>query len=87
MDEPVQLPIDGTLDLHAFRPQDVRSVVRDYVDAAVGAGLDHIRVVHGRGTGVQRGLVQATLDAHPLVESFGDDFDSHLGATWARLRK
>ncbi len=84
--EAFRLPIDGTLDLHAFRPADVRSVVEEYVREAHAAGLREIRVVHGRGTGVLRGIVQAALEAHPLVEAFGDDTDSHLGATWVRLR-
>ena len=84
-DQPVLLPVDGTLDLHAFNPRDVRDVVRDYVDAAGEKGLTEIRLIHGRGTGVLRGLVQAVLDAHPLVEAFWDDHDSHLGATGARL--
>ncbi len=87
-DEPqdgVQLPIDGLLDLHAFLPRDVKSVVEEYVAAAHARGLREIRIVHGRGTGVQRGIVQAALDRHPLVAAFWDDPDSHLGATIARL--
>ncbi len=84
-EEPFRLPIDGLLDLHAFAPRDVRSVVDDYVTEAHAAGLREIRIVHGRGTGVQRGIVQAALDRHPLVAEFWDDTDSHLGATIARL--
>ena len=84
-DDPVVLPIDGTLDLHAFRAKDVQSVVSEYVTAAQATGLREIRIVHGRGTGVLRGLVQLTLERHALVETFWDDGDAHLGATWARL--
>ena len=84
-DDPVKLPIDGTLDLHAFSPRDVGSVVTDYVNAAHEAGLREIRLIHGRGTGVQRGIVQAALERHPLVEEFWDAPESHLGATVARL--
>jgi DNA-nicking Smr family endonuclease len=83
--DPLPLPIDGTLDLHAFAPADVRSVVEEYVNAAHAAGLREVRVIHGRGRGVQRGIVQAALDRHPLVDEFWDDPDSHLGATIARL--
>ena len=83
--EPFALPVDGFLDLHAFAPRDVRSVVEEYVAEAHARGLREVRIVHGRGTGVQRGIVQAALEAHPLVESFWDDADSHLGATGARL--
>jgi DNA-nicking Smr family endonuclease len=81
----VLLPIDGFLDLHPFLPRDVPSVVEEYVTAAHARGLREVRIVHGRGRGVQRGIVQATLDRHPLVAEFWDDPDSHLGATVARL--
>jgi len=84
-DEPLRIPIEHELDLHAFPPRDVASVVREYVDAAAGAGLLEVRVVHGRGRGVQRGIVQAALERHPRVVEFWDDHDSHLGATVARL--
>jgi DNA-nicking Smr family endonuclease len=80
------VPIEGTLDLHAFAPRDIRSVVEEYVTAAHEAGLREVRLIHGRGKGVQRGIVQAALDAHPLVEEFWDAAESHLGATVARLR-
>jgi DNA-nicking Smr family endonuclease len=83
--EPFALPIDGTLDLHAFSPRDVKSVVEEYVAEAHTRGLREVRIVHGRGTGVLRGIVQAALEAHPLVEAFWDDTDAHLGATGARL--
>ena len=85
MPDPVRIPIEGELDLHAFEPRDVRSVVEEYVNAAAGAGLRIVRIVHGRGRGVQRGIVQAALDRHPRVEEFWDDGDAHLGATVARL--
>ena len=84
-DEAVRIPIEHELDLHAFPPRDVTSVVQEYIDAAAAAGLTEVRVVHGRGRGVQRGLVQATLERHPRVVEFWDDHDSHLGATVARL--
>jgi DNA-nicking Smr family endonuclease len=84
-DEPFSLPIDKTLDLHAFRPQDVRSVVEDYLEAARNLGIREIRVIHGRGRGIQRGIVQAVLEASPLVLEFYDDTDAHLGATIVRL--
>jgi len=85
--EPFALPVDGTLDLHVFSPRDVRSVVAEYVTEAQARGLTEIRIIHGRGTGVLRGIVQAALEAHPLVEAFWDDTDSHLGATGARLAR
>lgn len=82
---PHHIPILGTLDLHAFAPRDIKSVVEEYVNAAHDAGLREVRLIHGRGTGVQRGIVQAALEAHPLVDSFWDAPGSHLGATVARL--
>ena len=85
-DEPgFELPIDGFLDLHAFAPRDVKSVVDEYVTAAHARGLHELRLVHGRGRGVQRGIVQAALERHPLVAEFWDDPDAHLGATIVRL--
>jgi DNA-nicking Smr family endonuclease len=82
-----QIPIDGVLDLHTFRPADIASIVDEYVRAAHDEGLREIRLIHGRGTGVQRGIVQAALEKHPLVESFFDAPESHLGATVAVLRQ
>ena len=84
-DEPIRISIEHELDLHAFPPRDIASVVHEYIDAAAAAGLREVRVVHGRGRGVQRGVVQAELERHPLVVEFWDDHDAHLGATVARL--
>jgi len=81
-----RLPIEAEIDLHTFLPEDVASVVRDYLDAAHEAGLREVRIIHGRGRGVQRGIVQAALERHPLVATFWDDTDAHLGATWCRLK-
>jgi dsDNA-specific endonuclease/ATPase MutS2 len=82
----VHVPLEAELDLHAFAPRDVASVVDEYVTAAARAGFREVRIVHGRGRGVQRGIVQTTLDRHPLVEAFRDDSASHLGATLVQLR-
>ena len=81
------VPIEDTQDLHTFQPRDIKSVVEEYINAAHEAGLREVRLIHGRGRGVQRGIVQAALEKHPLVESFDDAPDSHLGATVATLRK
>ena len=86
-DEPCALPIEASIDLHAFAPRDVASVVEEYVRAAHEAGFGEVRLIHGRGTGVQRGIVQAALEKHPLVESFYDAPESHLGATVAVMKK
>ncbi len=84
-EQPHIVPVDGTLDLHTFAPREIKSVVEEYVRAAHEAGLREVRLIHGRGRGVQRGIVQATLEAHPLVEHFWDAPESHLGATVASL--
>jgi DNA-nicking Smr family endonuclease len=83
--DPVRVPIEPEIDLHAFLPRDISSVVAEYLEAAAAAGIARVRLVHGRGRGVQRGLVQAVLDRHPRVIEFWDDTDAHLGATIARL--
>jgi DNA-nicking Smr family endonuclease len=84
--EAFDVPIEGTLDLHTFLPKDIQSIVDEYVTAAHEAGLREVRLIHGRGMGVQRGIVQQALERHPLVEEFFDAPESHLGATVARLR-
>nr|UXE45175.1 endonuclease MutS2 [uncultured bacterium] len=85
MEDPVRLPIESELDLHAFAPGDIASLVTEYIDAAAAVGLSEVRLVHGRGRGVQRGIVQSLLDRHPRVIEFWDDPASHLGATVAHL--
>jgi DNA-nicking Smr family endonuclease len=81
----MNIPIEDSLDLHAFAPRDVASVVVEYVTAAQDAGLREVRLIHGRGKGVQRGIVQQTLENHPLVVEFWDAPETHLGATVAKL--
>ena len=80
-----RVPIDASLDLHAFAPRDIPSVVAEYVSAAAALGLREVRLIHGRGRGVQRGIVQQALERHPQVVEFWDDPHAHLGATIARL--
>jgi len=80
-----RVPIEDHLDLHAFAPRDVASVVEEYINAAHEAGLREVRLIHGRGKGIQRGIVQQMLERHPLVSEFWDATETHLGATVARL--
>ncbi len=82
----MRIPIEGVLDLHTFSPRDIKSVVEEYVTVAWKRGLREVRLIHGRGRGIQRGIVQQTLEHHPLVVEFWDAPESHLGATVARLR-
>ena len=83
--DPHKIPIESQLDLHPFHPRDIPSVVDEYIRAAHEGGLREVRLIHGRGKGVQRGIVQRVLDRHPLVEEFWDATETHLGATVARL--
>jgi len=87
-DEPVQVPIEDALDLHSFGPRDVASVVEEYLRAAHERGFREVRIIHGRGIGVQRSIVRAVLSRHLLVVSFADAPPERggWGATLVRLR-
>jgi len=80
-DLPVRVPIEESIDLHSFAPRDVVNVVDDYLHAAHQAGFREVRLIHGRGKGVQRAAVQRLLRGHALVERYWDAPESHLGAT------
>ena len=86
-DQPVHVPIEDAIDLHSFAPADVMSVVEEYLLAACAAGFREVRLIHGRGKGVQRAAVQRRLRGHALVERFWDAPESHLGATVVALRR
>jgi dsDNA-specific endonuclease/ATPase MutS2 len=86
---PVTVPIEDALDLHAFVPREIPSVVAEYLDAAARAGFREVRLIHGRGRGVQRRCVHAALAGHALVERFADAPPERggWGATISWLRK
>jgi dsDNA-specific endonuclease/ATPase MutS2 len=86
--EPVELPITDVLDLHSFRPAEVPDVVREYLDAAYEKGFRELRIIHGKGIGVQRQTVRTLLSRDPRVEDFGDAplEAGSWGATWVRMR-
>jgi len=86
-DEPIELPIDGTLDLHTFHPRDVEDLVPDYIAACRARGIFELRIIHGKGTGALRETVHALLAKRPEVESFGlaPDGGGNWGATVVRL--
>jgi DNA-nicking Smr family endonuclease len=71
-DEPFDVPLTGELDLHAFSPRDIPSLVEEYVRACRERGVLHLRLVHGRGRGVQRAVVRRTLASTCGVVSFSD---------------
>jgi DNA-nicking Smr family endonuclease len=70
--EPTVLPIEDSIDLHAFHPKDIPSVVEEYLRQCGQAGLTEVRLIHGRGIGVQRNIVRSILQKHPEVLSFRD---------------
>ena len=86
-DDPVEIPIENSIDLHSFSPRDILSVVEEYLLAARDAGFTDVRLIHGRGKGVQRADIQRLLRGHLHVERFWDAPESHLGATVVRLRR
>lgn len=87
LDPAVVLPLEDSLDLHSFRPRDVRSVVEAYLEQVIEAGFGEVRLIHGRGSGVQREIVRSALARHPRVISFGDAPPERggWGATIVRL--
>lgn len=69
---PLQLEVTDVLDLHSFAPRDVKAVVEAYLEEARAKGFSTVRVIHGKGAGVQRSLVRALLARTPFVSSFED---------------
>ncbi len=68
--EPVEVPIDGTLDLHTFNPRDLPSLVPEYLWACREKGILEVRIIHGKGKGVQKARVHSLLKKSPLVKTF-----------------
>jgi len=87
-EEAVEIPIGEELDLHSFRPRDIPDVVASYLDACREQGLRSVRLVHGRGKGVQRAVVQRVLSSRADVADFRDAApeDGGWGATRVWLR-
>jgi dsDNA-specific endonuclease/ATPase MutS2 len=71
-DEPVVVPIEDSIDLHPFAPKDIPSIVEEYLEQCIRHDIYEIRLIHGRGSGVQRRIVRSLLEKHPLVLSFKD---------------
>jgi DNA-nicking Smr family endonuclease len=88
MDDPLQLPIDGVLDLHTFNPRDIKELVPDYLAACQARGILQIRIIHGKGIGNLQRTVHAILSRHPEVTSFSLDHPEYggWGATLVALK-
>jgi DNA-nicking Smr family endonuclease len=87
-EEIIELPVTDVLDLHSFRPAEVPDLVRDWLDAAYEKGFRELRIIHGKGIGVQRQTVRTLLGRDPRVEAFGDapPEAGSWGATWVRMK-
>ena len=70
--DPVEVPIEDTIDLHSFQPREVPGVVEEYLYQAVAKGFRQVRIIHGRGIGVQREIIHSILKKHPRVIGFRD---------------
>ena len=83
----IEIPIDGVLDLHTFRPSEAAELVTDYLDACLERGIHEVRIIHGKGTGTLRRIVHSALEKHPAVERFALATDSSgWGATQVWLK-
>ena len=87
--DPIVLPLEDAIDLHAFAPKDIPSVVEEYLDQCHKAGFHQVRLIHGRGKGIQRRIVRALLERHPQVLSFKDAAPESggWGATIVQLKR
>jgi DNA-nicking Smr family endonuclease len=79
-EQPHEYPIDGTLDLHQFSPKETREIVSAYLDECLARGIMIVRIVHGKGIGVQREIVRSLLAKDPRVRSFRQEGGS--GGSW-----
>jgi hypothetical protein len=88
LNEPVRLPTEDVLDLHAFTPKEIPSVIEEYLELCQRAGMSEVRLIHGKGTGTQRAVVRRLLANHPDVLSFADapPEAGGWGATLVRLK-
>ena len=88
-DEIIQYPVEDSIDLHTFRPDEVKDLLQDYLEAASEKGFEEVRIIHGKGTGTLRRMVHAVLAGHPLVISFREAGPEAggWGATMAVLKK
>jgi DNA-nicking Smr family endonuclease len=77
-----EVPIEDSIDLHTFQPREIALVVEEYLYQAVAKGFREVRIIHGRGIGVQREIVRSLLAKHPNVRSFQDAPDRGSTTVW-----
>ncbi len=70
--EPVRIPVTDVFDLHSVPPRDVKAIIEEYLVEAHRLGLRALRIIHGRGIGVQREMVRSVLARTDFVESYCD---------------
>ena len=81
-----RMEIDGVLDLHMFQPNETKALVVDYLEECLACGILELRIIHGKGLGVQREIVRSVLEKHPRVIGFGHPSDpGHWGVTVVKL--
>lgn len=78
--QPVEMPIDGVLDLHAFSPKEIKQLVPDYIEACLERGITEVRIIHGKGKGTLRRIVHCVLENHPAVARYR--LDSQGRSSW-----
>ncbi len=88
MEEHVRIPIDGTLDLHTFRPNEIGSLIPEYLKECRKINIYHIRIIHGKGSGSLRKGVHAVLEKSSIVKSYqlADEKAGSWGATLVELK-
>ncbi len=84
-DEPVEIPVDGTLDLHTFDPKEIKDLIPAYLDECLKLGITEVRIIHGKGKGVLRRIVHSELERHPNVVSY--QYGRSWGDTVVTLQK
>jgi DNA-nicking Smr family endonuclease len=87
--QPVEIPIEDVLDLHLFSPRDLPDLLTDYLAACRAKGLFSVRIIHGKGQGIQKARLQSLLKRHPAVAGFRDApaEAGGWGATLVELRR
>lgn len=88
-EEPIEIPINGELDLHTFRPNELGDLIPDYIEQCLEFGLRRVRIIHGKGTGTLRETVHKLLKRNPCVVEYrlGNEGEGSWGATIAYISK